>query len=300
MLYKEENKSKKSTFYNLLKNIIIKFTNDYLNTRKSQFKKFSNPGIDLAKLDRKIDPIIKKLPRPSEVFIEGLKKIEKESPNMLDKNFIRNNFSHCVSKLESTAFNIYLQYQKEIFYEAIELWIHENDDKLRKLYKQIKDPVKFAKEVCKNVFPLIQRIEFRAGQKRKARGGGTFELVFEYLLKELSIPCEKPKGKYRKTLKRIDLVIPNQKTAVQLPDKAFFLSCKRTLRERWKQTIPERAPSWRVYLATVDSNLPENKANEINKLGMIVFVRDEIKNKVHLLNKPWVRKLSELPDNLII
>lgn len=299
MIPKGRNKIKKPTFCNLLKKVTTKFTDDYLNNQKD-FQKFSNPGINLKELDKKIDPIIEKIPALEGIFQEGVQKIRNECPNILNKKYIKNNFSECVIKLESTAFSLYLQYQKEMFYEGIEFWIQENKDKLRRLYKDIKDPIKFANEVCRLVYPLIQRIEFRAGQKRKARGGGTFELVFEYLLKELGIPCEKPKGKARKTLKRIDLVIPNQKTALTHPDKAFFLSCKRTLRERWKQTIPERKPSWRVFLTTVDESLPEDKAIEIDELGMIIFVRDELKNKPHLINKTWVRKLSNLIKNLKI
>jgi hypothetical protein len=296
---KSRNKSNKSTFYAILKKLSKKFTDDYLNNQKD-IQKFSNPGINLKELDKKIDPIIERIPSPEEIFQEGVEKIRNEYPDILGKKYIKNNFSECVTKLESTAFSLYLQYEKEMFYEGIEFWIQENEEKLTQLYKKIKDPAKFANEVCKRIYPLIQRIEFRAGQKRKARGGGTFELVFGYLLHELGIQCEKPKGKARKTLKRIDLVIPDQKTALTHPDKAFFLSCKRTLRERWKQTIPERKPSWRVFLTTVDESLPEEKAKEIDELGLIIFVRDKLKNKPHLINKTWVRKLSSLPMNIKI
>jgi len=71
------------------------------------------------------------------------------------------------------------------------------------------------------------------------------------------------------TVEVLDRVIERER-----PDKAYFLSCKRTLRERWKQTIPERKPSWRVFLLTQDEDLPEDKAEEIDELGMIVYVRE--------------------------
>jgi len=44
--------------------------------------------------------------------------------------------------------------------------------------------------------------------------------------------------------------------------------------------------------------LPEGKAREIDELGMIVYVRDELKGKDYLTKKPWVRKLSDLPKDL--
>lgn len=111
--------------------------------------------------------------------------------------------------------------------------------------------------------------------------------------------CEKPKGREpRKVLKRIDGVVPNQETALSTPDKAFFLSCKRTLRERWKQTIPERKPAWRVFLLTIDDELSEDKAKEIDQLGIIAYVKDELKDQSHLRDKDWIRKLSDLPRDL--
>lgn len=145
---------------------------------------------------------------------------------------------------------------------------------------------------------MVKKVEFDSSQTRKARGGKTFEYIIEYLLKSIGILCEKPSGKAGKLLKRIDLVIPNQDIAMKRPDEAYFLSCKRTLRERWKQTIPERKPSWRVFLLTMDENLPENKAMEIDTLGMIVYVRDELKERSHLQKKEWVRKLSDLPRDI--
>jgi hypothetical protein len=141
-------------------------------------------------------------------------------------------------------------------------------------------------------------MEFRAGQKRKARGGGTFQIAIEYLLREIKIPCEKPTGKYAKILKRIDLIVPDQKTAIERPDQAYFISAKRTLRERWKQTIPERKPSWRVFLITIDEELSIEKADEINSLGMILYIQDELKSKPFLKDKFWIRSLSDLPKDI--
>jgi hypothetical protein len=34
------------------------------------------------------------------------------------------------------------------------------------------------------------------------------------------------------------------------------------------------------------------------ELGMIVYVRDELKKEDYLAQKPWVRRLSDLPKDL--
>jgi hypothetical protein len=63
-------------------------------------------------------------------------------------------------------------------------------------------------------------------------------------------------------------------------------------------TIPEREPSWPVYLVIIDDSLPEDKADEIHQLGMIAYVRDELKDERHLSTRSWIRPLSTLPKDL--
>jgi len=283
----------KNTLSNLIEKLLA----------ESKKPELENPVLltegEIIQLDKKIDPIVKRFPTTENIFVEALEKIKNESPNLLKLTYIKTNFSKCATILEQTAFALYLHYQKGMFFDAIEMWVSENESLLRKLHKKYPSPRDFAEKVSRCVYPLIQRLEFRAGQRRRARGGGTFEMIIRYLLGKLNIPCQKPKGtKFTKILKRIDIVVPDQETAVTRPDQALFLSCKRTLRERWKQSIPERKPSWRVFLLTVDKELSEDKANEIDSLGMIVYVRDELKSKPYLANKAWIRRLSSLPQDL--
>lgn len=275
-------------------------TYNYLHNKNSLWdtKIDNSSDINADQLDKKLDPILDSIPKVDDIFSGAVRKIEEKSPKLLEPRQIKSNFGKCLTTLERTAFSLYLQYQTRAFESLIKLWISENEGVIKEIARKNPTPKKFAEEICKRVYPFIQRMEFRAGQKRKSRGGGTFQMAMEYLLRKTGIPCEKPKGKYGKILKRIDLVIPDQKTAIEKPDQALFLSAKRTLRERWKQTIPERKPSWRVFLITVDQNLSVEKANEINSLGMIVYVRDELKSKPSLKGKPWIRNLSDLPKDI--
>jgi len=240
-----------------------------------------------------------KVPPLQKILDEAIENIKKASPQILVPEYIRAHFSECATTLEPKALEIYLHYERKTFLSAIDTWVSQNESVIKSLSEKGLPSSDFAKEVIKLFYPLVQRLEFRSGQTRKARGGRTFELVIGYLLGKIGVPHQKPKGKQQtKILKRVDLVIPDQITAIERPDKAYFLSCKRTLRERWKQTIPERKPSWRVFLLTLDESLPEGKAREIDELGMIVYVMDELKNKGYLVQKPWVRRLSDLPEDL--
>lgn len=222
------------------------------------------------------------------------------NPQLNDAKWVRRHFSEAVITLERTAYETYLELEAQGLERLIDSWVeaHETDLEATRQRHLNGLPKEFLSAAMKKFAPIAVTWEFHAGQRRKARGGGTFERVLEVLLRLLSIPCGKPAGKARNTLKRIDFVVPDQQTALRNPDRAFFISCKRTLRERWKQTIPERQPSWRVYIVTSDKTLPEDKAREIDKLGMVIYVRDELQREAHLADMPWVRPLSALPRDL--
>ncbi len=252
-----------------------------------------------TKEEKIIYEVKRKMPTLQKILHEAYKAIQEEFPRKFQPDYIKNHFSECIVEFERKAFSIYLKYEEDLFLSIIEKWISENESLLNKLNNEFSNPKDFTKEVCKYFYPVIQRMEFESSQTRKARGGKSFEQIIEHLLKAIGVSCEKPYGKARKILKRVDLVIPDQNIAMNRPDQAFFLSCKRTLRERWKQAIPERKPSWRVFLLTIDENLPEDKANEIDTLGMIVYIRDELKEQGYLKHKNWIRKLSDLPKDIM-
>lgn len=209
-----------------------------------------------------------------------------------NRSLLKEKYGEAVYNLEAIASKIYFQEEGKTFGELVNKWVEQNKEVL------LSGDLEKIKNAIKKIGCIAREFEFRAGQMRKARAGRTFEYIIKETLNCLGVSCEKPQNEGRRILKRIDLVVPNQEVALERPDQAFFLSCKRTLRERWKQTIPERKPCWRVFLLTLDNALSEEKANEAEKLGIIIYVKDELKSKDHLKDKSWVRKLSELPKDL--
>jgi hypothetical protein len=117
-------------------------------------------------------------------------------------------------------------------------------------------------------------------------------------LNKIGISCEKAKGEIEAELGHTDLVVPNIKTAQSTPDRAFFMACQHTLAERWWSSTSMTTGGRRGYLITVDKRLGKKKANRLRKYNLVVFVRDDVKEKAALRNLPWVRKLSSLPDEL--
>lgn len=198
----------------------------------------------------------------------------------LSKNKILKNFGDLIEKLEAEAFRVYQKYENLAFKNLIKFWKKE----------RMKTPEELVK--------ATRKLEFAAGQMRKARGGATFQKIIQKLLNSTGIPCEEPHKETRRILRRIDLVSPSAEVAKNTPDKAVFLAVKRTLRERWKQAVPEQMKGARLYLVTLNGECSEGKAKEIKETGMIAYVPDKLKKQRHLRDKPWIRPLSALPKDL--
>ena len=244
-----------------------------------------------------VDHAIETIPSVDEIILTAF---EEAPPRFKRRNWVGRNFHKAVYEMESRAFDLYKNTQTKALDELIRLWVRNNETRLRAELDRLMDRplVEFVRIVAKRLAPLVEHFSFRTSQMRKARGGSSFEKILGIQLRKAGIPCESPYGSGRRTLRRIDCVVPDQDTGIERPDQAVFISCKRTLRERWKQTIPERGPNWTVYIVTSDTNLPLEKAEEINQLGMIVAVRDDLKRQPHLSGLAWVRPLSNLPGEL--
>jgi hypothetical protein len=245
-----------------------------------------------VKIDAFLDPILSKIPSNQQLLIDGLASIDTKK---LEKVYVRGHFSEIVVTIALNAYCEYLTYQEKALQELIDLFIGQYlaNTKLSKINSE-----ETLRDLLRAFLPFAIQIEFRMGQKRKASAGSTFEKVVRHLLNILDIKCEKAKGSIKK-LNRMDIVIPDQSTALNYPDKAIFISCKRTLRERWKQAIPEQNKGWKMYLLTLDDDLSEDKANEFHEQDLIVYVKDDVKTKKHLSEKTWIRRLSDLPEAII-
>jgi len=232
--------------------------------------------------------------------------IRRQGSQKRKRKYIENNFCDCVVSLESIAFKVFQEYEEKTFRKLVELWFENNkmkiDREIEKLLKskmmqgeRLKD---LLQEIVTDIFPYLQYLEKSTGNMRKARGGRTFELIIKHLLEEIRVSCEKPSTKEdRRRFKNVDLLVPDIETARSKPDQAIFISAKRTLRERWKQSVPEMQLGY-VYLLTIDDNISASKAKDMGREHLIAYVKDELKDKDHLKNANNVRKLSNLPRDL--
>jgi len=223
----------------------------------------------------------------------------------LNRAYVRNNFGEALFTFDKEATRIFKRYEKKSLKKLATLWLSGQKVEVKNKFREILAQEGWNKfiEKASQIFVefgiLVQELEKDLGNMRKARGGMTFQKAVLRLLQLIDVKCEIPKKSEGEELGRIDIVIPSTEVAKNTPDKAIFLTCKRTLRERWKQEVPQARLNQRIYLITIDDNLSENKAEEINQKGLIAFVRDELITEKGLFKEmPWIRKLSDLPKEV--
>jgi len=231
--------------------------------------------------------------------------IEKTWKNLhLKKSNVKKNFGEILCDFDVEATKIFRNYESKVLIKLAKLWLNSQKIDIQKKLKEIVNEkgwnefIEKASKVFVEFGILVQSLEKDLGNMRKARGGKTFEKVVLRLLNFIDINAEIPVGKAREDLKRIDIVIPSIEIAKKTPDRAIFLTCKRTLRERWKQEVPQARLNQRIYLITIDNDISESKAKEINEKGLIAFVRDDLVQNGPLKNLSWIRKLSDLPKEI--
>jgi hypothetical protein len=224
----------------------------------------------------------------------------------LDRDFIFHCFGEALQRIDEQATEIYLKHERQAMEFIAQEWLEQRREQLQQDWERLSSLLRengwdaFKQEVMPvfiDFAQLVQRLEKDLGNMRKARGGLTFERAVEKLLSTIAIPCERPRGREAQKLERIDLVSPDVKTALNEPERAIFLTLKRTLRERWKQEVPA-AQGRRCWLLTLDPDITETKADEIHEKGLEAFVPEEVAVRVRQKGKIWVRSLDELPKSL--
>ena len=151
---------------------------------------------------------------------------------------------------------------------------------------------------------FVQEFERRAGQKRKGRAGGSLEDVTSFILNYYDIKTA-PKPEHFQA----DIEVDNW---VKTKDNWLIgISCKRTLRERWKQVSSADSATLSLYrikqvfhIITYDEDLSDDKIAALGAQRHIFYLPNDSKRlayaKKHVGLKEYVRPISEIVKDLKI
>lgn len=148
---------------------------------------------------------------------------------------------------------------------------------------------------------FTQELERRVGQKRKKRAGGSLEDVTDFILNYYNIKrASKPEHF------RTDLEVDNW---VKTKDNWLIaISCKRTVRERWKNlsSAKEIFATFKIkyvyHIVTYDEDISDEKLTQLGQQRQVFYLPDNsrrLKNALeHVALKDYVRPVSELINDL--
>ncbi len=167
---------------------------------------------------------------------------------------------------------------------------------LRVLLSQDKNLTQIDKDVILTAF--VQEFERRAAQKRKSRAGGSLEDVTSFILGYFNIPTSHAPEHFRSDIE-VDKWIKTK-------DGWFIgISCKRTIRERWKQVSSAESQILSNYkikqlyhIFVFDEDLSDDKLTQLGGQRHIFYLPDESRKLKHAVNhiglKSYVRPMSKL------
>lgn len=149
---------------------------------------------------------------------------------------------------------------------------------------------------------FVQEFERRLGQKRKQRAGGSLEDIASFLFKYYGISAANAPEHFQ-----ADIEVDKW---VKCQDKWLIgISCKRTLRERWKQVssaTSEILGRYRIkqiwHLVTYDEDLSDDKLALLGGNRHRFYLRDDsrqlAKFQKHIGLKDYVKPMSSFIDDL--
>lgn len=149
---------------------------------------------------------------------------------------------------------------------------------------------------------FVQEFERRLGQKRKSRAGGSLEDVATFLFNHFNIKAENKPDHFQ-----ADIEVDKW---IRCSDKWLIgISCKRTLRERWKQVSSANAETLSKFkikeiwhLVTYDEDLSDDKLTLLGGLRHVFYLRDDSRKLInaqqHIGMKNYVRPMSQFVKDI--
>lgn len=149
---------------------------------------------------------------------------------------------------------------------------------------------------------FTQEFERRLSQKRKGRAGGSLEDVTSFLFDYYRIPAAHAPDHFQ-----ADIEVDKW---VRCADGWLIgISCKRTLRERWKQVssadrgvLSKYKIKQMWHLSTYDEDLSDDKITTLGNQGHLFYLRDDSRKLLNASNhvgmKDYVKPMSSFIEDL--
>jgi EcoRII C terminal len=186
-----------------------------------------------------------------------------------DVEFIKDNFSSLVSDLQLAAYGHYLQAEREVCGAKLAQYIKSQMTEASSENSLI---------AIQKSFFVLDRFYLSLTQSRRQRAGAAFEIVVQTLFRALGYPYT---AQPELSGSRPDFVLPSIEHYHLFATDCMIFTCKRTLRERWRQVVTEGLSGQSFYLATIDEGISGPGLAQMKERNVMVVVPDTIKSNFY-------------------
>lgn len=221
----------------------------------------------------------------NKIQLEDQKHIAEEASKIITDRFnynkdqIKSNFDTLLDATQIEIYNVYLKYEQKYGEKVFSAFINHliSNGELTDISETGKTLGKY--------FKLFDSFFLSIAQSRKSRAGRSFEDIHNVLFKELKYPFDEQKVINGKP----DFLMPSYDHFLKNPIDCIIFTAKRTLRERWRQTVTEGTRGLGFYLATIDEGISSNQLSEAHSNRIYIVCPERIKkgfykNKVNVLS----------------
>lgn len=206
---------------------------------------------------------------PSSVAVTKQAILEALGTPPYDIDYIKDNFSSLVQDLQVRAYGLYLAKEREICGPVLAQYIYSQSTQRSDgdILASISDS-----------FFVLDRFCLSLTQSRRTRAGSAFETIVTTLFEALEYPYS-----FQPELSgsRPDFVLPSLDHYSSFATDCLIFTCKRSLRERWRQVVTEGMTGQAFYLATIDEGLSSAELGRMKDRNVLVVVPLEIKSKFY-------------------
>lgn len=144
-----------------------------------------------------------------------------------------------------------------------------------------------------SVSPYIYQLCLSNTQSRRSRAGKVFEGIIYFLYEYFGFPYESQSTIGRQSFtdlglgKVVDSILPSTQAFKTFRKQTIVGSMKTTLRERWQEVVEEiqRSTLPNIYLLTVDTDISENKIDQMNQHNIVLVVLQSVKSQSWVFGK---------------
>jgi hypothetical protein len=127
--------------------------------------------------------------------------------------------------------------------------------------------------VLRGHFDEVYRLINSIAQSRRSRAGSAFEDVIKALFRRLGYPCDEQAVVNGKP----DFILPSAEHYRRHAADTIIFTCKRTLRERWRQIATEGTRGLGHFLGTIDGSLGPKLLEEMRTNRIYLVVPRDVK-----------------------